>query len=244
MNIKKRDLIIGLLCFILITLFYISFTRGEKIESLTRSNKDLLDSIAKLNDQVDSKDLVINELEVRSESHNIEISDAFNQISSLEDQLNESAKREELLDEKANQYELRLTRLVEHLESLYGPNSDERTEIVDDVFYSNDVHLKPQMINYTSHYHLDGVAPHDYEYADDSVYIYYFYNQESLLSSLSKVEGIFKINEHSTIYNYIVNESILIIYIPYDKNQTELVKEQVGKLENAISLIEKALSEE
>lgn len=97
-----------------------------------------------------------------------------------------------------------------------------------------------ELIN-SDDYDLADIRPYVYEYIDDSVFIYYFRGADHLVDGEKDFEKTFVNFNSEDIYKYLVTDNTLILYMPLDPQNTELVNEQINKLENAITAIEEKM---
>jgi hypothetical protein len=119
---------------------------------------------------------------------------------------------------------------------------DNRKKVVDETFYETGLWLIPQteFIN-SDDYDLADIRPYVYEYIDDSVFIYYFRGVDHLVDGEKDFEKTFENFNSEDIYKYQVTDNTLILYIPLNPQNTELVNVQKNKIENAVTAIEEKL---
>ena len=87
-------------------------------------------------------------------------------------------------------------------------------------------------------YNLVDIRSYIYEYIDDSIFIYYFMSAKQLANGKDDIEKVFKRFNILDIYKFTVDDSILILYIPYGPKYLELIKEKINKLEEALIVID------
>lgn len=141
------------------------------------------------------------------------------------------SERRELTNENVT-YLNQINQLNELLDHSFKPTSDDRTDIVNKVFFENDVNLKPQVIIYATDYHLQGIKPHLYEYLDDLLCIYYFRSISDLRENMEDLNRLFG-PDYTT---FVVDGSILIVYQPAFLDQ-DYMADQTYKIKKALKVM-------
>ena len=73
-------------------------------------------------------------------------------------------------------------------------------------------------------YNLLDIRPYIYEYIYDGLFIYYFESANQLANGQNDIDKVLKKHNIADIYEFTVDDSILILYIPYDPKYIEFIQ--------------------
>lgn len=223
---------------IIIVLFGVAFTKITQIEKLyiEQSNNGTIST----NKFIELKEQILN-MQQNISIYSEQSEKTAPKLDLIIKDIEKKDEQNSILEENIGQNKLLIRNIKTQLDYYFSPRIDERSELVTQIFYENEVELKPQAIHYHNDYDLTEVTPYIYEYKDDTVFIYYFEDKASLYKDIENLDNI--LNRNCTYHKFIVDQSILIIHITgNDTNYDNQSNENLTNLESAISKIRKALN--